>query len=298
MNRTLKYLVAFSLFINFSSSIAMPAYASFNNSEKIYNEDYFSDDGALGDLADFEDFEDIFTFSNDQSELNWYYVGKGKDNPSEPPKECLNFLKENDGYYLGDTSNKTIYLTFDEGYENGNTGKILDTLKELEVPAAFFVVKPYIDTEPDLIKRMVNEGHIVGNHSVHHPSMAQIHDSEKFKSEFTGVEDAYKELTGQDMPKFFRPPMGKYSKESLEMTKQLGYKTIFWSFAYKDWLINDQPSESKGIEKIVNGSHPGCIMLLHAVSDTNTKILKQVITDLKNSGYQFKSLTELPNLDV
>lgn len=252
-------------------------------------------DGALGDIADMEDFQEIFTFSNDQGELNWYYVGKGKDNIAEPPKESASFLQENAAYYLGNTSEKVIYLTFDEGYENGNTGKILDILKELNVPAAFFVVKPYIDKEPELVKRMVSEGHIVGNHTVHHPSMAQIHDSEKFKAELTGVEDAYKELTGEEMPKFFRPPMGKYSKESLEMTKNLGYKTIFWSFAYKDWLVNDQPSESRGIEKITNGSHPGCIMLLHAVSDTNTKILKQVIKTLQDSGYEFKSLNDLPS---
>ena len=299
MNKMLKYILAFSLSINIAGNLIIPVYADSSSNidsiytDNIYTEEYFMDDGALGDIADIEDFQDTFTFSNDQGELNWYYVGKGKDNAAEPPKESAAFLKENDAYYLGNTSEKVIYLTFDEGYENGNTGKILDILKEVNVPAAFFVVKPYIDKEPDLVKRMVDEGHVVGNHSVHHPSMPQIHDSEKFKAELTGVEDAYKELTGEDMPKFFRPPMGKYSKESLEMTKDLGYKTIFWSFAYKDWLINDQPSEEKGIQKITNGSHPGCIMLLHAVSDTNTKILKQVLTSLKDSGYEFKSLNDL-----
>lgn len=301
MNKMLKYILAFSLSINISGNIIVPVCAdssSYNYNaytDSIYTEEYFIDDGALGDIADIEDFQDTFTFTNDQGELNWYYVGKGKDNAAEPPKESASFLKENDAYYLGNTSEKVIYLTFDEGYENGNTGKILDILKEVNVPAAFFVVKPYIDKEPDLVKRMVDEGHIVGNHSVHHPSMAQIHDFEKFKAELTGVEDAYKELTGKEMPKFFRPPMGKYSKESLEMTKKLGYKTIFWSFAYKDWLINEQPSAEKGIQKITDGSHPGCIMLLHAVSDTNTKILKQVITSLKDSGYEFKSLNDLPS---
>ena len=295
MNKILKYILAFSLSLNISSNLTIPTSVyAVNNIDNIYTEEYFSDDGALGDIADMEDLQDIFTFSNDQSELNWYYVGKGKDNVAEPPKESESFLKENNAYYLGNTSEKVIYLTFDEGYENGNTGKILDILKKLNVPAAFFVVKPYIDKEPELVKRMVDEGHIVGNHSVHHPSMAQIHDSEKFKAELTGVEDAYKELTGQDMPKFFRPPMGKYSKESLALTKDLGYKTIFWSFAYKDWLVKDQPSEEKGINKITNGSHPGCIMLLHAVSDTNTKILEQVIKNIQNSGYEFKSLNDLP----
>ncbi|WP_294153429.1 delta-lactam-biosynthetic de-N-acetylase [uncultured Clostridium sp.] len=301
MNKMLKYILAFSLSINIAGNLIVPVYANSSSdsysiyNDNIYTEEYFMDDGALGDIADIEDFQDTFTFTNDQGELNWYYVGKGKDNTAEPPKESAAFLNECDAYYLGNTSEKEIYLTFDEGYENGNTGKILDILKEVNVPAAFFVVKPYIDKEPELVKRMVDEGHIVGNHSVHHPSMPQIHDSEKFEAELTGVEDAYKELTGEEMPKFFRPPMGKYSKESLEMTKSLGYKTIFWSFAYKDWLINDQPSEEKGIQKITNGSHPGCIMLLHAVSDTNTKILKQVLTSLKDSGYEFKSLNDLPS---
>ena len=232
-------------------------------------------------------------YAADTNELNWYYMAKGKGNVAEQPKESADFLKDCAGYYVGDTTQKVIYLTFDEGYENGNTGKILDILKEVEVPAAFFVTKPYIDSQPDLIKRMVNEGHIVGNHSVHHPSMASIHDKEKFKAEFTGVEEAYKNLIGSDMPKYFRPPMGKYSKQSLEMTKELGYKTIFWSFAFKDWLVNSQPSESYAIEKMTNGAHPGCIMLLHAVSITNTNVLKTVIESLKADGYVFKSLDYL-----
>ncbi|AOR23953.2 delta-lactam-biosynthetic de-N-acetylase [Clostridium taeniosporum] len=237
---------------------------------------------------------DIFSFFSNKGELNWYYVGKGKDNVAEGPKESLDFLKENNGYFLGDTSKKVIYLTFDEGYENGNTSKILDTLKELKVPAAFFVVKPYIEKEPDLIKRMVDEGHLVCNHSSHHPSMPSIHDKTKFEAEFTEVEEAYKEIIGKDMPKYFRPPMGKYSEESLKMTKDLGYKSIFWSFAYKDWLVKNQPAESFAINKITNGAHPGCVMLLHAVSDTNAKILDTVIKTLQDEGYEFKPLNELP----
>lgn len=232
--------------------------------------------------------------ADDNTELNWYYVPAKNNAIPEGAKEGVSFLKDYDGYYLGDISSKVLYLTFDEGYENGNTPNILDTLKELKIPAAFFVVKPYIDSEPDIIKRMVNEGHLVCNHSNHHPSMASITDDEKFKEEFTSVEEAFKNLTGQDMPKFFRPPMGKYSKNSLEKTKALGYKTIFWSFAYKDWLVDDQPNEAFAIEKIKNGVHPGGILLLHAVSDTNTKVLKQVLSELQNEGYVFKSLNELP----
>ncbi len=232
--------------------------------------------------------------ASDDLELNWYFVKRGDVKTPEQPKESKSFLSEYDGYYVGDTNSKVIYLTFDEGYENGNTPKILDTLKEENVPAAFFVVKPYIKQEPEIVKRMVEEGHLVCNHSSHHPSMASIKNNEKFKLEFSEVEDEYKSLIGEDMPKFFRPPMGKYSKNSLRQTKELGYKTIFWSFAYKDWLVDNQPEETSAIKKIVSGAHPGCIMLLHSVSNTNAKILKDVIKELKAQGYEFKSLNELP----
>jgi len=293
MIKSLKSAVAIALILNLIT-ISPPQHVSATSNEDVNSNECFQEDGVFGDISDIDNILDIFFSFSDEDELNWYYVGKGKGQTAEAPRESIDFLKENSAYYLGDTSNKVIYLTFDEGYENGHTGQILDILKEYNVPAAFFVVKPYIIKEPELIKRMVDEGHIVGNHSVHHPSMAQIHDKEKFESELKGVENAYKELIGEDMPTFFRPPMGKYSKESLQMTKDLGYKTIFWSFAYKDWLINNQPSESYALEKICKGDHPGSIMLLHAVSNTNTKILSTVIKTLKEDGYEFKSLNDLP----
>ncbi len=232
--------------------------------------------------------------ASDDLELNWYFVKRENEKTPEPPKESASFFSEYGAYYVGDTNSKVLYLTFDEGYENGNTPKILDILKEEQVPAAFFVVKPYIKQEGDIVKRMVEEGHLVCNHTSHHPSMATIKDNEKFKLEFTEVEDEFKKLTGTDMPKFFRPPMGKYSKNSLKKTQALGYKTIFWSFAYKDWLVDNQPNETTAIKKIVNGAHPGAIILLHAVSNTNAKVLKNVIQELKSQGYEFKSLNELP----
>lgn len=225
-------------------------------------------------------------------ELNWYFVKEG--DTVSPPKESASFLDKYDAYYLGDTSSKVIYLTFDEGYENGYTGKILDILKDNNVPAAFFVVQPYIKTNPELIKRMDNEGHLVCNHSHHHPSMASISDKAKFEKELTDVNDEYKNLTGKDIPKFFRPPMGKYSERSLAYTKEFGYKSIFWSFAYKDWIPSEQPSHDEAIKKIESRAHNGEIMLLHAVSKTNTEILDQVIKDLKAQGYEFKSLNDMP----
>ena len=293
MKKSIKNTIALSLILNLLV-ICPSKYVSATSNEDSDANECFQEDGVFGDISDIDNIIDIFFSFSDENELNWYYVGKGKDQIAEAPRESVDFLKENSAYYLGDTSNKTLYLTFDEGYENGHTGEILDILKEYKVPAAFFVVKPYITKEPDLIKRMVDEGHIVGNHSVHHPSMAQIHDKEKFEAELKGVEDAYKELIGQDIPKFFRPPMGKYSKESLKMTKDLGYKTIFWSFAYKDWLVNNQPDENFAIQKIGKGGHPGSIMLLHAVSSTNTKILATVIKTFQEEGYEFKSLNDLP----
>ena len=293
MKKSIKSAIALSLIVNLIV-ISPSQYVSATSTEDADANECFQEDGVFGDISDIDNIMDIFFSFSDEDELNWYYIGKGKDQIAEAPRESVDFLKENSAYYLGDTLSKVIYLTFDEGYENGHTGQILDILKDYKVPAAFFVVKPYINKEPDLIKRMVNEGHIVGNHSVHHPSMPQIHDKEKFEAEFKGVEDAYKELIGEDMPKFFRPPMGKYSKESLQMTKDLGYKTIFWSFAYKDWLVNNQPAENYAIKKIGNGAHPGSIMLLHAVSNTNAKVLATVIKTFQDEGYEFKSLNDLP----
>lgn len=210
-------------------------------------------------------------------------------------KSTVDLFKKYEAYYLGDTTKKEIYLTFDEGYENGYTSKILDVLKEKNVKAAFFVTRPYINQNKELINRMVDEGHIVANHSSTHPSMPQkAVDFEKFKKEFEDTESAFKEVTGQDMPKFFRPPMGKYSEKSLYYTQKLGYKTIFWSFAHKDWIVDDQPPVETTIQKVLDRSHNGEIMLLHAVSRSNTEALGAIIDKLREQGYQFKSLPELP----
>ena len=216
---------------------------------------------------------------------DWYYIDGGY-----PPDEAIPVMAEYDGYCKGNENH--IYLTFDEGYENGNTNHILDVLKENEVPAAFFVVGPYISKEPELVKRMVNEGHIVGNHTEHQPDVTTFNE-QQIKEELEPVEKKFKETTGSDMPKFFRPPMGKYSENSMKATKNLGYNTIFWNFAYKDWLINEQPDKQRAFEHIVNNTKPGSILLLHAVSDTNSDILDSVIKELKNKGYDFASLNEL-----
>lgn len=229
------------------------------------------------------------------TEKNWFYQPKKDGTPSGEPQEILDLINKYSGYYLGDTSKKVIYLTFDEGYENGYTGKILDTLKANNVKAAFFVTTPYVKDNPELIKRMAAEGHLVCNHSENHPSMAATaSDPAKFEKEFSGVEKVYEEVTGKKMPKFFRPPMGKYSEKSLFYTQKLGYKTIFWSFAYGDWDPKKQPTADYGKKIIAERTHNGAIVLLHAVSKTNTEILDSVIKDWKSKGYELESLDKLP----
>lgn len=230
-------------------------------------------------------------------EENWFFQPKNDGTPAGEPKEVLDLINKYSAYYLGDTSKKVIYLTFDEGYENGYSAKILDILKANNVKAAFFVTTPYVNSNKDLVKRMVDEGHLVCNHSNTHPSMAQsAHNKEKFVKEFTVTEEAFKNATGgKDMPKFFRPPMGKYSELSLAYTQELGYKTIFWSFAYADWDPAKQPDPANAKNLIAKRTHNGAIVLLHAVSKTNTEILDSVIKDWKAQGYEIKPLTDLPN---
>ncbi|MEF9935400.1 MAG: delta-lactam-biosynthetic de-N-acetylase [Clostridium sp.] len=233
------------------------------------------------------------TLSN--KEIHWGYRPNKENKTPEIVASVNQLLGKYSGYYVGDTSSKKLYLTFDEGYENGYTGQILDILKKNKVPAAFFVTKPYIEKEPELIKRMVNEGHIVGNHTSTHPAMPSVTDNtDKFNSEFSDTEKSFKDLTGKDMPKFFRPPMGRYSEKSLYLTQKLGYKSVFWSFAHKDWEVNNQPSVENSRTKIVSSMHNGCILLLHAVSESNTNALDSVIKDLQSQGYEFLSLDKLP----
>ena len=198
-----------------------------------------------------------------------------------------------DGAYLGDTNKKVIYLTFDAGYENGCTGKILDILQKHKVPAAFFLVGNYMQTHPDLVRRMAQEGHIVGNHTMHHPDMSKIADEAAFSRELEGVEALYKEITGQDLPKFYRPPQGVYSQKNLEMAQKLGYKTVFWSLAYVDWNNDAQPTAEHAFSKLLPRIHNGAVVLLHSTSQTNAQILDELLTKWKDMGYSFASVEEL-----
>lgn len=201
-------------------------------------------------------------------------------------------LGKYDTYYAKDTEEKVLYITFDAGYENGNTKPILESLKKHNAPATFFVVGTYLENNPDLIKQMVAEGHIVGNHTYHHPDMSQISSKEAFAEELQSVETIYKEITGEDMIKFYRPPQGTYNSSNLQMAQELGYKTFFWSLAYVDWYQDNQPTEAEAFDKLIPRVHPGAIVLLHSTSSTNAAILDELLTRWEEMGYQFRSLED------
>lgn len=206
------------------------------------------------------------------------------------PISCTSFQEKYgkyDAVFIKEKS-KDFYLTFDEGYENGFTSKILDVLKEKKVPAVFFVTYDYVKRNPDLIKRMIDEGHVVGNHSYNHPSMPSL-SLEKAAEEITKLHDYVKKTFGYTMT-LFRPPMGEYSEQTLALAKELGYQTVFWSFAYPDWDPKKQPEESKALEKTLKMCHGGAVYLLHAVSETNTNILGRFIDGVREKGLEFKAL--------
>ncbi|SHO48432.1 peptidoglycan-N-acetylmuramic acid deacetylase [Anaerocolumna xylanovorans DSM 12503] len=229
-----------------------------------------------------------------KEEANW---GLGFSTEGQPPKAnaTADEMKKYDAYYIGDTSKKVIYLTFDAGYENGNMPPILDALKKHNVHATFFVVGNFIKTSPDLLKRIVAEGHQVGNHTYNHPNMSSISSKEAFQKELGDLEKSYEEVTGQKLTKYYRAPQGKYSIPNLEMAKELGYKTFFWSLAYVDWYQDKQPTKEQAFKKLLGRIHPGAIVLLHSTSKTNAEILDELLTKWEEMGYTFGTLDELVN---
>lgn len=202
-------------------------------------------------------------------------------------------LQALDAAYVGDSEQKVLYLTFDAGYENGYTEDILDVLKKHNVPAAFFLVGDYLERNADLVRRMVDEGHIVGNHTATHPDMSKITDREAFSKELSEVEELFLQITGKDLPKFYRPPQGIYSEENLKLAQELGYKTVFWSLAYADWDNNKQPTREYALSKLLPRTHNGAVILLHATSKTNAELLDELLTTWKQQGYTFKSIDAL-----
>jgi peptidoglycan-N-acetylmuramic acid deacetylase len=202
-------------------------------------------------------------------------------------------LAELDAAYAGSGEEPVLYLTFDAGYENGYTEQILDVLKAHQVPAAFFLVGNYIEKNADLVRRMVEEGHIVANHTMHHPDMSRITDPAAFEAELRDLEALFTQVTGKELPRYYRPPQGIYSRENLELAKALGYKTLFWSLAYADWDNNRQPTKQEALDKLLPRTHNGAVILLHATSKTNAEVLGELLTAWEKMGYRFAPISEL-----
>lgn len=223
---------------------------------------------------------------------NWG-LGFGQTGEKPTGNVSAEELKKYHAAYMDPTDEKVIYLTFDAGYENGNTPAILEALKKHDASATFFVVGNYLETSPELVKRMVEEGHIVGNHTYHHPDMSKISDKQSFEKELKDLENLYTQVTGQTMKKYYRPPQGKYSENNLKMAQEMGYKTFFWSLAYVDWYQDKQPSKEEAFKKLLGRIHPGAIVLLHSTSDTNGAILDELLTKWEEMGYHFATLDDI-----
>lgn len=226
------------------------------------------------------------------SKTDWG-LGYGESGSIPTGNKSQQELAPLNAFYLGDTSEKKIYITFDAGYENGYTATILDTLKKHKANATFFLVGNYIEKEPDLVKRMISEGHHVGNHTMSHPDMSKISNEESFNAELKKLEELFKSVTGKEMEKLYRPPQGKFKLENLEMAKKLGYKTFFWSLAYVDWIEGNQPTKEQAFSKLIPRIHNGAIVLLHSTSKTNAEILDELLCKWESMGYTFADITEL-----
>lgn len=232
-----------------------------------------------------------------EKSLSWY-TKREKNNCQPKLDPQFSFINNYDAYWLDykysdDSADKAVYLTFDAGYENGNVERILNVLKEKNAPGAFFILSHFIESEPDLVKRMIEEGHTVCNHTSKHKDMSKITDREVFRSELESLEKKYFDITGYEMSKLYRPPEGKFSEDNLRIARDLGYKTVFWSLAYADWDNNNQPSSEKAKKLILDNLHNGAVILLHPTSSTNANILGSLIDEIRYKGYEIKSIENL-----
>lgn len=240
-------------------------------------------------------FLSLSVCAQSNGEFSWYCKRNTQHLQPEIDSE-MRFIEEYNGYYVDKEcikrGEKVIYLTFDVGYENGNVEKIMDILSEEKINGSFFILKNVLIKNTDLVKRMVDEGHLVCNHTASHRDTSKM-TFDEFKSELEAMENLFKEKFGREMPKYFRPPEGRFSLDSMKYAYDLGYKTVFWSFAYADWDNNNQMSYEKAMDKVMSNTHNGAIMLFHPTSETNVKILRDVIKELKAQGYIFKTLENL-----
>ena len=245
--------------------------------------------GDLEDVTKLRDYSAVPT-----KKYAWYIVRDKNHGMSG----CDNSfpLEQYDAYYVdricAEKGEKVMYLTFDCGYENGYTDQMLDVLKKHDAKGCFFVTMTYIRDNPDIVKRMKEEGHQVGNHTVHHPCMPEKSVEEQ-KSELKECSDFMRNETGYEMDMYFRPPSGEYSEQVLQLAKDMGYKTIFWSMAYLDYDVNNQPGTDYVIDHFAKYYHPGAIPLIHNVSSSNAQALDTVLTNLEKEGYEFRSLNEM-----
>lgn len=238
-----------------------------------------------------------FCIAASAESVSWY-CKREKDHKQPRLDSNMAYIEKYGGYYIdkkhGDNSDeKVVYLTFDAGYENGNVEKILDIMKEENVTGAFFVLEHLISANPDLVCRMVTEGHTVCNHTASHKDMTRVSSIEEFEAELAKLERVYEECTGAQMAKFYRPPEGRFDEKTLKYANELGYKTIFWSLAYADWDNDKQPAPEDAMKKLSDNVHNGAVILLHPTSATNAQILGEFIRTLKAEGYRFGTLDEL-----
>lgn len=259
-----------------NTSIDIPHDVSVSSSELVLNADTVSD-------ADFS--------AIDNTSHGWGFK-KTKDEEPEIPQKTVDILRKYNAFYIDEKREKVLYLTFDEGYENGYTGQILDVLKKYDIPAAFFVTGPYLEKEQELVGRMLADGHIVGNHTVHHPNLPKMVSAKAMTAELCSLNEKFASMYGGNM-KYMRPPEGEYSERLLAVADTLGYKTVFWSFAYKDWDPSQQKGAEYAFEQITPYLHSGAILLLHAVSKDNADALKKIIQYAQEQGYRFNKLDEL-----
>jgi peptidoglycan-N-acetylmuramic acid deacetylase len=234
----------------------------------------------------------VFTSSAERG-MHWYFKRCEGKSPEFPP--CAEEIKQYGAYYIDESvtdENKKLYITFDAGYENGNVKKILDILKEEEIPAAFFLLDNIILKNTDLVIRMADEGHLVCNHTKNHKNLSFASEAE-ISNDLISLEKIYREKTGREMSKYFRFPEGNFSPKALKCVQKMGYKTIFWSFAYEDWDNARQPNPQKAIKKVLNNTHNGAVLLFHPTSNTNAEILPVLIKEWKKMGYSFGTLDEL-----
>lgn len=242
----------------------------------------------------------IFGFSAsalNETVFHWYCV-RNREHKQPIADSNMRWIERYHGYYIDhahgdDCEEKVVYLTFDAGYENGNVSKILDTLKQEQVPGAFFILGHLVSQNPELVTRMVQEGHTVGNHTNRHRNMTKLRDFTAFEKEMKDLEKLYQQVIGQPIAPYYRPPEGCFDERSLLYAAKMGYRTIFWSFAYADWDNDKQPSPEEAKKKILDHMHNGAVLLLHPTSQTNAAILGEIIQTLKQQGYRFGTLDEL-----